>query len=178
MLTFCFVISCSKDQDTIVGSSTSCSANCVSRTAVRMVTSSSKILGTSITCSGTGRSVSKKRMTSCSCSTICGTGSSRRGTRGTASTFCSMVRRRTRSCDLTSESRPVAKYTPPHRLWPSSVLLRSGATSRPRPLRRSSAHAATWSGAVALCVAEQHSSRAARYGPYFHKRRTRKRGHA
>ena len=48
----------------IVGTSTSCSASCVTRTAVRTGTSSSKILGNEITCSGTGRSVSKKRMTS------------------------------------------------------------------------------------------------------------------
>ena len=32
--------------------------------------------------------------------------------------------------------------------------MRSGATSRPEPLRRSSAHAATWSGTVALFVAD------------------------
>ena len=37
-------------------------------------------------------------MTSGSCSTICSTGSSRRGIRGTASTICCTVRRRSRSC--------------------------------------------------------------------------------
>ena len=52
MSTFCFVISCSKDQDTIVGTSTSCSASCVSRTRARIGTSSDKILGTSITLLG------------------------------------------------------------------------------------------------------------------------------
>ena len=46
--------------------------------------------------------------------------------------------------------------------WLSSVPVRNGAYSLPGPLRRSSAHAATWSGAVALFVAVQHSSRAAR----------------
>ena len=34
-----------------------------------------------------------------------------------------------------------------------------------RPLRRSSAHAATWNGTVALFVAVQHSWSAARWGP-------------
>ena len=97
--TFCSKVRCNREeQDMIVGTSTSSSTICVSRTAVRMGTSSSKILGTSITCSGTGRSKSKKRMTSGRCSTICGTGSSRRGTRGTASTICCTVRRRSRSC--------------------------------------------------------------------------------
>ena len=49
-----------RKKDTIVGTSTSCSASFVSRTAVRIGTSSGKILGTSITCSGSGMSVSKK----------------------------------------------------------------------------------------------------------------------
>ena len=67
--------------------STSFSASCVSRTAVRIGTSSGKILGTSITCSGSGVSVSKKCMMSSICSTICGAGSSRVGNEGTASTI-------------------------------------------------------------------------------------------
>ena len=61
--------------------------------------------------------------------------------------------------------------------WPSSVLL-SGATSRPGPQRRTSAHTATWSGAVALCVAGQHSSRAARHGPSRTGDTDKVRGHA
>ena len=59
MSTFCSIISCSKEQDTIDGTSTSCSASCESHTAVRIGISSCKILGTSITFSGTGRRVEK-----------------------------------------------------------------------------------------------------------------------
>ena len=47
---------------------------------------------------------------------------------------------------------------PTPRPWPSSVTLRNGAKTRPGPWRRSSAHAATWSGAVALFVAERRHS--------------------
>ena len=47
---------------------------------------------------------------------------------------------------------------PTPRPWPSSVSLRNGAKTRPKPWRRSSAHAATWSGAVALYVAERRHS--------------------
>ena len=129
----------------------------------------------------------------------------------TASTFCSTVRRRTRSCGLTSEIQsgrePLAAGTsstsmastlclppveedasrtspcsasqdPPPRPWPFSVLLRCGATSWPGPERRTSAHAATWSGAVALCVAGQHSSRAASWGPSCTCDTSKKRRHA
>ena len=37
-------------------------------------------------------------------------------------------------------------FAPTPRPWPSSVSLRNGAKTRPGPWRRSSAHAATWSG--------------------------------
>ena len=62
------------------------------------------IVGTSITCSATTGSEAKNLTTSAAWPTICGTGASRTGTR-TGSTFCSTVRRRTRSCGLTSVSR-------------------------------------------------------------------------
>ena len=44
MSTFCSMIRCNEEKDTIVGTSTSCSASCVSCTAMRIRTSSSKIL--------------------------------------------------------------------------------------------------------------------------------------
>ena len=74
MSTFCSIIRCNEEYDTIVGTS----ASCVSRTAVRGGMRSMKILGTSITC----MSVSKKCMMSGNCSTICGTGRSRIWTMG------------------------------------------------------------------------------------------------
>ena len=61
------------------------------------------ILGTSITCSGTR--TSKATSNTNGRSTICGTGTSRAGNPGTASTIWSTVRRRSLSCGLTSESR-------------------------------------------------------------------------
>ena len=54
----------------------------------------------------------------------------------------------------------VVQLVPP--LPGTGILL---SYSLPGPLRRSSAHTATWSGAVALVVDVQHSSRAARWGP-------------
>ena len=98
MSTFCSIICCSKDQDTTVGTSTSCSTSCGSRTAVRKETSSGTIMGTSITCSGSGESARKKRRsTSGNCTTICGAGSSR-VRKGAKSTICCTVRRCTRAC--------------------------------------------------------------------------------
>ena len=49
---------------------------------------------------------------------------------------------------------------PPPRPWPSSVLLRNGACTRPGPLRRSCAHAEAWRGVVAPSDG----------GPYPHRR--------
>ena len=40
-------------QEAIVGTSTSCSSSCVARQTARIGTSSGKILGTSMTCTGT-----------------------------------------------------------------------------------------------------------------------------
>ena len=86
------------EQDTIVGTST-CSNSCVSRTAVRTGTSSSKIFGTSTTCSGSGMIVSKKCRMFGNCPTICGTGASRvctMGAKRAKSTMCSTMCRWTR----------------------------------------------------------------------------------
>ena len=77
MARFCSTIRCNEEKDMIVGNSTSCSASCVSRTTVRTGTSSGRILGTSITCSGSGKSVPKNCARFGNCSTICGAGSSR-----------------------------------------------------------------------------------------------------
>ena len=58
---------------------------------MRTGTSSSKILGTSISCSGSGVIVSKKCRMPSNCSTICGTGASRvctMGAKRTKSTMC------------------------------------------------------------------------------------------
>ena len=84
----------------IVGTSTSCSASCGSRTGVRAESSSMRILGTSITCSGTWISCDAKASTN-SCSSISGTGTSSIG----AEMICSTVCRWSRSCGLTSVSR-------------------------------------------------------------------------
>ena len=56
------------------------------------------ILGTAITCSETGHSVSKKRRTSTSCSPICRTGASRIRTNLQVASACSTVCCSTRSC--------------------------------------------------------------------------------
>ena len=71
----------------IVGTSTNCSASCGSRTEVRGRMCSTKILGTSITCSATA----EKALQSTSCPTIRGTRASSVGRPGTASTICSTV---------------------------------------------------------------------------------------
>ena len=59
MSTCCSTVRCNEEEEMIVGTSTSCSASCVTRTAVRLGTSKSRILGTSITCSGSGESARK-----------------------------------------------------------------------------------------------------------------------
>ena len=90
-----------------VGTSTNCSTSYVSRTAVRIGTSSGRILGTSMTCSGAGTSASKKGKMSGSCSPICGTGASRICTMGatrTRSVMCSMTCRWTALASEASSS--------------------------------------------------------------------------
>ena len=148
----------------IVGTSTSCSASCGSRTGVRTESSSMRILGTSITCSGTWISCGAKTSTN-SCSSISGTGTSNIS----EGMICSTVCRWTRSCGLTSESRsgrePRRQVSAVH-LPPAGELLRIVAVkfnsySSPGlavfwplwwqgPWRRSSARAARMSGGVAL----------------------------
>ena len=83
-------------QDTGVGTSNSCSASCVTRTAARSGTTLSKILGTSITCSAT-RTSRGERTPRSNCSTTSGTGTSKVGSNG-ASTIWSTVCRWTRTC--------------------------------------------------------------------------------
>ena len=89
----------------IVGTSTNCSPSCSSRSGVCDGMSSKMILGTSITCSATGKSLSKNWRTSTSCSTISGTGASSIGRPGAESTICFTVCRCTRSCGLTPARR-------------------------------------------------------------------------
>ena len=105
MSTFCFVISCSKDQDTIVGTSTNCSAICSAKRTRRLRGGRGvgEILGTSIACSG--MRTSKSRHTSTSWFPICGTGTSSDGAKSTVSTICSTVCRWSLSCGLTSYIR-------------------------------------------------------------------------
>ena len=86
------------------GTSTNCSAVCgTGRDRQRGGRERLEILGTSISCSGTGRSTIFS--TSSNLSTSCGTGASSSGTTGTQSTVCSMVRRCTRSCGPDTSSR-------------------------------------------------------------------------
>ena len=85
--------------------STSCSTRCGSRHKRRAGMSSRETLGTSITCSATGHSVSKKRKTSTSCSPISGTRTSRIGSAGAVSTIWSAECCWTRSCGLTPARR-------------------------------------------------------------------------
>ena len=59
MSTCCSTVRCNEEKEMIVGTSTSCSASCGTRTAVRIGTSKGRILGTSITCSGSGESARK-----------------------------------------------------------------------------------------------------------------------
>ena len=136
-------------------------------------------MGTSMTCSGTGRSMSKKRMTSGSCSTVCGT---QEGSR------------RNRRCAPWCAARPVTRRSPlPRLLWssvsvelgaqpprpcPSSVpvgrraLLQPppcrscGGRLRTGPLRRSAAHVATMSaGVVAFAAMRSRGHHAATCRP-------------
>ena len=72
-----------------------------------------------------------------------------------------------------SGSSPCSSSRSPHSGPGIHLSLQGVARALPGPLRRSSALAATWSGAVAICVAEQHS-RAARQCPFLHARN----GHA
>ena len=151
---------------------------------------SMRILGTSITCTAIGRTGIRKA--SNTLSTICGTGRIKNlhqrcklakidpprhaappcsacqqpQTEVLAASPPGSSSRLKRSrlvcvcvCGGRGGSRIVA---PSPRPWQSSVLVRSGAYSLPGPLRRSSAHVSTMSGAVAAVVAVQLQNRAAR----------------
>ena len=101
-----------------VGTSTNCSADCGSGTRERDGHGEQEILGTSITCSATGRS--KRRKKSIAQSTTCGTGASRICTNGARSAKCYTACRCTRPSVRTSSRgvgrvgggviRPMASY--------------------------------------------------------------------
>ena len=141
--------------------------------------SSTKILGTSMTCSGTA--TSKSVETSTSSSPISSTGKSRDGKNGALSPNSSTVCRRTHSCGLTparrsgrdpaagtsSTSRKSTQCLPPGgwdapergrlvllvptRPLPSSVSVElSGAKTRRGPGRSTAAHAARQHAVVVL----------------------------
>ena len=107
----------------IVGTSTSCSTSCVTRRAARIGTSRGRILGTTMTCAGSGDSAAKKCSVSGSWSTICGTGTSREGA-GRCPTKCRRIRpwgrgaSRTWPCSATRASLPaLAVFWPRGALW-------------------------------------------------------------
>ena len=62
MSTWCSTVRCNEELDTIVGTSTSCSASCVSRHKRRRATSRGKIFGTSITGSATTSNCAAKEL--------------------------------------------------------------------------------------------------------------------
>ena len=85
------------------GTSTSCSAIRGARRAVREKRDGHEILGTLMTCSGTGKS--KRASTATGWSTICGTETSRIGNLGAPSASCSTVCR----CTCTRPPRGSAR---------------------------------------------------------------------
>ena len=167
--------------DTIDGTSPICSASCVTRTAVRMGTSSSKILGTSITCTITRerveemhdvrqlfhhlrRRIVENRHRRDSIDNLLhgalqnphlrpGQGSDPVRPRP-AGLFFKEAEELRLGCGGGPGSWPCSSSRAPTlRPWHSSVLVRSGAYSLPGPLRRSSAHVSVMSGAVARAAA-------------------------
>ena len=175
----------------IVGTSTSCSTSCGSRTGVRLGTSSSKILATAITCSGTGKGVSKncarfsKRshhlrrkivesrqrgeiddlLHGVPLYPFWQSGHGRQPVRPRpAGLFIVEAEELQLGCGVVPDRGRVVHLAPP--LPGNGILLtplRYGAHSLPRPLRRSSAHVAAMSGAVAASVDVQLLNRAARW---------------
>ena len=98
---------CASTTDSGTSTSTSCSTSCHgSESNARCGMESCEVLGTSITCSATGKSAPKKRRTSTNWATICCTRASKICTMGPSSAGCSTVRRRTRSCGLCRAGRP------------------------------------------------------------------------
>ena len=122
MSTFCSTSPDKEEQDTIVGTSTNCSAVCgtLSTRRLRERRDEDEILGTSIACSG--MRISSCRHTSTCWFSICGTGTSSDGTMNVLSRICSTVRHWSRSCGLTSKSR-----SGPSRGWGEG-----GVPDRPR----------------------------------------------
>ena len=174
----------------IVGTSTSCSTSCGSRKTARTGKSSGKILGTSITCSGSGMSASKElqdirklfhhlrrrivesqqrrdRIDNLLQGTpLCpllrpGQGRKPVRPRPAGLFFVGAERAPTGVWEVPDRGR-VVHLAPPHPGWHSSVLVRNGAYSLPGPLRRSSAHVPAMSGTVAADVTVQLLKRAAR----------------
>ena len=175
----------------IVGTSTSCSTSCGSRTEVRRGTSTGKILGTSIACSGIRRESTQElenvwqlfhhlrrriiesrkkgqdRRSAARCAAVPAPAVQTRQTAGlaarSAGLFFKAEELRLGCGEGVPDRRRVVQLAPPHpRPWQSSVFVRRGAFSLPRPLRRSSAHVSAMSGAVAADVAVQLLQRAAR----------------
>ena len=117
------------------GTSTSCSAIRGERRTVREKRGGHEILGTSMTCSGRGKS--KRASTATGWSTICGTGTSSVGNLGAPSASCSTVCFWTRSCAPGGSARlagripggrasvpagrSASRALPPPPRWPSSV---------------------------------------------------------
>ena len=164
---------CSTKTSKGVGTSTNCSTSCGSRTRVRTGMPSRMILGTSITCSATGKSASKKRMMSCSWSTISGTGASSVCRPGTVSTICSTVCRWTRTCGPNKEAcqaatrralrRTTTRRAPAGGVWgdPGASPCRSSRTPPPALAMFCKAMATVIlaHGSVALFAASRHPSR-------------------
>ena len=157
----------------IVGTSTSCSTSCGSRTEVRRGTSTGKILGTSIACSGSGEKARKKWRVSGNCSThlrrriiesrkqrdriddllhgapLCPLLRSRHGRQPvwprSAGLFFKAEKLRLGSVGGGPARRRVVQLAPPTpQPWLSSVPVgRYGASLQPGPSRRSAAHVGT-----------------------------------
>ena len=185
----CSAVCCwSKEKDNTVGTSTNCSTNCGSGRAAREgQDDDEEIMGTSITCSATGRS--KRRKKSIALSTICGTGALRICTYGKSSINCSVCRA-TYTCQPTtsevlagpqlgeesSGTSPcgATRTPPPLRPWrlssgslerrPQRAPCRtSGATLLPGPSGSPSSRGARMSAACAHAACERHQR--VRHGP-------------
>ena len=150
MPTICSAI---RKGDNTVGTSTNLTAYCGSGIREREGHGEQEILGTSITCSAIGRS--RIRKASATQSTVCGTGRSRICTNGQTEPRSSMTCRSKHTC----RQQPQAE-APAGLFFEAAILcpLEEWCENAARQWRRSSAHAATWSGAVALFVAERRHS--------------------
>ena len=126
MSTVCSILRCKEeDQDTGVGTSTSCSASCGAQRTVRAARGGHTILGTSITCSATRKSKGERTPNS-NYSTISGTGTSKVGS-NRASTIWSTMFRWTRS----TSPRGSARRWPRPPVEEASGAVAHGATRAP-----------------------------------------------